>query len=76
MPPTRCRGQRAQWAGFDGAALIGVVGHALVDAIHPGVGLTGLAAFVASPCARRIAHIRFSRAVATPAPARAPVQAE
>lgn len=63
-------------AGLDGAALIEAVRHVLVDAIHLGIGLTGFAALVAALCVRRIAHIRFSRAAATPAPARAPVQAE
>jgi len=35
--------------------------HVLVDAIHLGIGLTGLAALAAALCVGRISHIRFTR---------------
>jgi len=48
-------------AGLDGAGLIEAVRHALVDAIHLGIGLTGVAALGAAVLVRRISHIRFGR---------------
>jgi EmrB/QacA subfamily drug resistance transporter len=49
-------------AGLDGAGLIEAVRRVLVDSIHLGIGLTGVAALAAALLVRRIAHIRFSRA--------------
>jgi EmrB/QacA subfamily drug resistance transporter len=48
-------------AGLDGAGLIEAVRHVLVDAIHLGIGLTGVAALGAAILVRRISHIRFGR---------------
>jgi hypothetical protein len=38
----------------------------LVDAIHLGIGLTGVAALTAALLVRRISHIRFGRAASAP----------
>ncbi len=51
--------------GLDGPALVEAARHVLVQAIHIGIALTGVAALVAALLVRRIAHIRFRRA--TPA---------
>ena len=51
--------------GLDGASLIDAVRHVLVDAIHLGIGLTGLAALAAALCVARISHIRFTRSTTT-----------
>ena len=48
-------------AGLGGAGLIEAVRHVLVDAIHLGIGLTGIAALAAALLVRRISHIRFGR---------------
>ncbi|MBB2981095.1 EmrB/QacA subfamily drug resistance transporter [Paraburkholderia tropica] len=63
-------------AGLDGAALIEAVRHVLVDAIHLGIGLTGLAALLAALCVRRISHIRFGKSATKAAPASSPAQPE
>jgi EmrB/QacA subfamily drug resistance transporter len=52
-------------AGLDGAGLIEAVRHVLVDAIHLGIGLTGVAALGAALLVRRISHIRFGRPAAS-----------
>ncbi|WP_322015656.1 MFS transporter [Paraburkholderia sp. J12] len=51
-------------AGLDGAGLIEAVRHVLVDAIHVGIGLTGVAALAAALLVRRISHIRFGKGAA------------
>jgi EmrB/QacA subfamily drug resistance transporter len=53
-------------AGLDGAGLMEAVRHVLVDAIHLGIGLTGVAALTAALLVRRISHIRFGRAASAP----------
>jgi EmrB/QacA subfamily drug resistance transporter len=48
-------------AGLDGPALFEAIRRVLVDAIHFGFVLTGVAALVAALLVRQIAHIRFRR---------------
>jgi hypothetical protein len=48
-------------AGLAGSALIEAARQTLVQSIHLGVALTGIAALAAALTVRRIAHITFSR---------------